>query len=228
MITVRSTVLFNGALPVLSERLVHVVAASSADRAEIARVCYTLGHHAEIYASYQELIDRRPDRGFVLAEDVEAFGGIRELLAAMTAEMFWLPVVALAHGPQPSRVVMAIKAGALDYLSLPCDPSCLREALTGAGQEAEVRIKVQREAEKARALIARLTNREREVLSLLVAGSSNKTIARDLEISPRTVEIHRAHMMTKLGASHSADAVRIWLQASMGPGAVLAEPPLAA
>ena len=124
--------------------------------------------------------------------------------------------------------VMALKAGALDYLSLPCDPSCLREALVDAGQEAEVRTQAQRQTEKARALIARLTNREREVLELLVAGSSNKTIARDLQISPRTVEIHRAHMMSKLGAGHSADAVRIWLQASMGPGTALAEPPLAA
>ena len=60
-----------------------------------------------------------------------------------------------------------------------------------------------------------LSGREREVLELLSAGCSNKEIARRLEISPRTVEIHRGNMMAKLGASHPADAVRVWIDAQL-------------
>jgi DNA-binding CsgD family transcriptional regulator len=60
-----------------------------------------------------------------------------------------------------------------------------------------------------------LSKREREVLELLALGSSNKLIARELSISPRTVEIHRSNMMTKLRAGHAAEAVRLWLQSGL-------------
>ena len=65
----------------------------------------------------------------------------------------------------------------------------------------------------ARQSIALLSKRESEVLELLSAGCSNKEIARRLEISPRTVEIHRGNMMAKLRAGHPADAVRLWIDA---------------
>ena len=80
-----------------------------------------------------------------------------------------------------------------------------------ADQHAERR---RREVEAQRA-IAMLSRREREVLELLSAGCSNKEIARRLDISPRTVEIHRGNMMTKLGAGHAADAVRLWIDAQL-------------
>jgi FixJ family two-component response regulator len=68
---------------------------------------------------------------------------------------------------------------------------------------------------EARSLISCLSGREREVLDWLTRGSSNKVIARELDISPRTVEIHRANMMAKLGASHAAEAVRLKLEARL-------------
>jgi len=68
---------------------------------------------------------------------------------------------------------------------------------------------------EARSRIENLSTREREVLDWLAQGSSNKAIARELQISPRTVEIHRANMMSKLGASHAADAVRLRLEAEL-------------
>lgn len=70
---------------------------------------------------------------------------------------------------------------------------------------------------EARDRIATLSAREREVLDWLADGSSNKVIARELDISPRTVEIHRANMMNKLGANHAAEAVRLKLEAKIEP-----------
>jgi FixJ family two-component response regulator len=74
---------------------------------------------------------------------------------------------------------------------------------------------VRRRTIEARQRIATLSGREREVLEYMVAGRTNKLIARELEISPRTVEIHRANMMSKLGARQSAEAVRLRLEAQV-------------
>jgi DNA-binding CsgD family transcriptional regulator len=71
---------------------------------------------------------------------------------------------------------------------------------------------------EARGRIASLSTREREVLHWLAEGSSNKNIARELDISPRTVEIHRANMMAKLGAKHAAEAVRLRIESDMRAG----------
>lgn len=200
------------------EAIVHIVALSSVERAEQARACYALGYHAEIYGNYEELIAERPFRGLVLAEDIAERGGIAGLVAAMAAHAFWLPVIATAAVADPRRVVEAVRSGALDYLTLPLESARLAAALEAATAESRAIGAAQRQAVEARSRLASLTARENEVLDLLVAGSSNKEIARVLEISPRTVEIHRANMMTKLDAHHAADAVRLRLEATMGPG----------
>ena len=201
------------------EKHVHIVARSSLERAEQARACYALGFHAEIYGNYEELIAAQPLRGLVLAEDIPERGGIATLVAGMSTHGLWLPIIATSVAADARRVVEAVRRGALDYLTLPLDAGRLRTALDTAVAEGQARGSAQRQAINARAKLATLTARETEVLDLLVAGSSNKTIARELEISPRTVEIHRANMMSKLGAHHAADAVRLRLEASLGEGA---------
>ena len=102
------------------------------------------------------------------------------------------------------NIVAAIKAGALDYLALPIKPDQLLRTLSKLEPEAEEFPLARRRVIEARNRIESLSGREREVLEWLSAGSSNKVIARELEISPRTVEIHRANMMAKLGAQHAA------------------------
>lgn len=204
------------------EKHVHVVALSSIERAEGARACYALGYHAEIYGNYEELIAVRPFCGLVLAQDIAERGGIGALIAGMAAHGFWLPVIATAEVTSPRRVVEAMRSGALDYLPLPLEREGLLAALETAVAEGQARGSAQRQAVNARTRLATLTARENQVLDLLVAGSTTKMMARAMDISPRTVEIHRANMMAKLGAHHAADAVRLRLDAATGGSAGMA------
>lgn len=202
-----------------SDRHIHIVAITSAARAERARLCFDLGYHAEIYSNCEDLLALAPTRGIALVEDIPDRGGIALLVERMSQRGFWLPVIATALEPEPGRGVEAIRSGALDYLALPLDEPRLSAALRHTEAEVAAIGQVQRRAVEARARLASLTVREREVLDLLASGASNKMIGRELQISPRTVEIHRANMMTKLGASHAADAVRLRLEAAVGmPG----------
>ena len=193
----------------------HIVCGESRSRAEQARIAFALGHHAEVYAEVDELLAHPPHEGIVLVSDDGRPGTVAELIRSLGEAGVWLPVVIAAREPPIGRIVEAIKAGALDYLRLPLEMGMfarsLQSILAEAGRHAARR---RREVEAQRA-VGLLSRREREVLDLLSAGCSNKEIARQLAISPRTVEIHRGNMMTKLGAGHAADAVRLWVDAQL-------------
>jgi FixJ family two-component response regulator len=192
----------------------HILDGDTARRAQLARLAFAAGHHAEIYASVAELLAHAPAGGLVLAHDDPVGEGIPRLISAMMQAGHWLPVIAIAETPETSAVVRAIKAGALDYLAMPGQIAPLNEAVGRAAAEAESFRAQRARAAEARQRISRLSQREREVLDRLAEGCSNKAIARDLEISPRTVEIHRMKMMGKLGARHAAEAVRLRIEAT--------------
>jgi two-component system response regulator FixJ len=126
-----------------------------------------------------------------------------------------LPVIIVTgHGDVP-LAVRAMKAGAVDFIEKPFDDELLlqsiKEALT-LGKEARGQASL---AQTAAARMALLTERERQVLECLVAGKANKVIAYELDISPRTVEIHRAHVMEKMQARSLSDVVRLALAAGV-------------
>ena len=73
---------------------IHVVTASSADRAEQARACYALGYHAEIYTSVEEFLGALPEKGIVMIVDEPESGGVTTLIACMSQRGVWLPVIA--------------------------------------------------------------------------------------------------------------------------------------
>ncbi len=192
----------------------HILDGDSARRAQLARLAFAAGHHAEIYANAEELLAHAPAGGLVLAQDDPVGQGIPDLIAGMMHAGHWLPVIAISDTPETSAVVRAIKAGALDYLAMPSQIAPLNDAVSSAAREADSFRAQRARAAEARQRISRLSTREREVLDRLAEGCSNKAIARELEISPRTVEIHRMKMMGKLGARHAAEAVRLRIEAT--------------
>jgi FixJ family two-component response regulator len=199
------------------KQVIHFVEPESRVRAELARVAFGLGHHAEVYADTEELLAHPPAEGVLALHDDGRPDGIAEALDRLTREGVWLPLLAMDHAPRTRQVVAAIKAGALDFLPLPLAPARLAQALAAIEGEAQAHAEARMRMMEARDRIARLSQREREVLDWLTEGNSNKTIARELAISPRTVEIHRANMMSKLGARHAAEAVRLRLEARLDP-----------
>jgi len=138
-----------------------------------------------------------------------------DLLKQLRALPQPIPVIVITgHGDVPLAVT-AMKYGAADFIEKPFDD----DALLGAVQAALERKQVEgrREAERAAVLdkLAALSARERQVLDGLVAGKPNKTIAYDLAISPRTVEIYRANLMSKMNAASLSDLVRMALVAGI-------------
>ena len=126
-----------------------------------------------------------------------------------------LPVIVITGHGDIALAVEAMKIGAVDFLEKPFDDDHLLSAVNSAlEQEADV---AQRNAEVhgIHDKLAALSNRERQVLEGLVAGSANKTIAFDLGISPRTVEIYRANLMTKMAANSLSDLVRMAMLAGI-------------
>lgn len=200
----------------MKQRLtIHIVDGDMRSRAEQARTAFALGHHAEVYDALDELLGRPPASGVLLVRQRALEPDLADLFDRLGKQGLWLPVVVCSGEPELDQVVAAIKHGALDYLLLPLDPTRLARSLTMVEREAAAHGAARRRLNYARGRVEMLSRREREVLEWLAEGSSNKVIARELEISPRTVEIHRANMMGKMGARHAAEAVRLWLEANL-------------
>lgn len=202
----------NDNLPRSGRQILHYVDCDVRERARFVQIAMQLGHHCELYDSIEELAAHPPREGILVVKDDPAIaGGIVPAMKRLEASGVWQSVVAVGVFPEPGKVVAAIKAGALDYLTAPVDPARVERSLARVTTEAEHQSRVRRRMIEAREKIGRLTTRESEVLELLTAGYSNKAIGQRLGISSRTVEIHRLNMMTKLGASHATSAIRIAL-----------------
>lgn len=153
---------------------------------------------------------RRPDVAIINF----AVGGDEGLavLRRVKSMRIGLPIFMIGNEPHVDHVVLAMKAGAADVLTKPIDTDHLLAAVRDALRQ-DVHVS---SIDSGRRLIEvrgfdELTPREREVLQLITNGQSNKEAGRELGISPRTIEVHRARVMEKLGARNTADLMRIVL-----------------
>ena len=177
------------------------------------------GLHSHLYGSAREfLADGLPKSGCVVADvRMPDMSGL-ELQEEIVRRDAHLPVIIItAHADVP-LAVRAMKAGAIDFIEKPFDDRQLIGSIRHAFEVGTRTRGRSVEAKRARDRLSLLTSRERSVLDILVRGRSNKVAAYELGISPRTVEIHRSHIMDKLHASSLSDLVRIVLMADDGQG----------
>ncbi|WP_160325585.1 response regulator transcription factor [Pelagerythrobacter marensis] len=194
--------------------LVHVIDSDTRRRAEVSRELLALGVHAEIYEDAGEFLRMLPARGAVLLVE-SSEDDLSEFMDSLRARQRYYPVSLYSETPRPERIVRALREGALDYLAWPFDPALFADALRKLNEDGDRQRRIERVRAEARALVEQLTMREREVLVSLLDGNSNKQIAAELDLSPRTVEIYRKNVMRKLGAKSASDAVRIGIYADL-------------
>ncbi len=162
------------------------------------------------YASAQEFLDAYDHRPGCLLLDVRMpeINGLA-LQQIMRDQDIRLPVIILTgHGDVP-MAVSAMKNGALDFLEKPFDDDVLLKLVDKAMAEAEERFSQMGEEQVLKEYYDTLSRREREVMELVVSGNSNREIAETLGISPKTVEVHRSRVMSKMRADNLAQLVQM-------------------
>ena len=197
--------------------IVHVIDDDEASRQSLAFLLESAQIGVRTYASAAMFLDLvSSTRASCVVTDVRMPGmsGI-ELLRRLKELGIEVPVIVITgHGDVP-LAVEAMKIGAADFLEKPFDDEVLLASVRSALRQRDGENKRRRERVEIDARLAALSNRERDVLTGLVAGRANKQIAYDLGISPRTVEIYRANLMNKMHAGSLSELVRMALVAGM-------------
>ena len=181
-----------------------------------AAITHCLGQsplHVEPFEDIAELISRWPHQGVLLIHD--GADAIAKAIGAMEGTGEWLPIIAFAEELILPRITDAIMQGAVDYLAWPFSEFELTESAIEVVRRAESVAGGKLRQAIARSKVQRLTIREREVLAGVAGGLSNRLIGEKLQISPRTVEIHRSNLLSKMGAVHSSEAIRIAVEAAI-------------
>jgi two-component system response regulator FixJ len=201
----------------MADARIYVVDDELAVRRSIGFMLKTAGMEVESFESGEAFLKVAAslDPGCVLL-DVR-LGGIDGLAVQQTLRDrgIMLPVIILTGHGDVALAVRAMKAGAVDFIEKPFEKAALLAAIGLAQLHNQGREQLHLLADAAQAQLNVLTPRERDVLDGLVNGNSNKVVAYDLGISPRTVEIHRANLMAKLGVHSLSDALRIAFTARM-------------
>lgn len=192
----------------MDNRIVHLIDDDEDVRRAVAFMLGTTGLAVRVYESASAFLaqDGRDLAGCIVSDvrmpGVDGLG----LMRALKERGQDVPVIIMTGHADVPLAVEAMKAGAVDFIEKPFTDDAMLAAVAvaldraGRGRDSGL--------DAVRARMASLTPREREVLDGLLAGHPNKTIAYDLGLSPRTVEVHRANVMTKMGASSLSELVR--------------------
>jgi two-component system response regulator FixJ len=213
-----------------TERIVHVVDDDPAVRRSLGQLLYSADFQCVGYESAVVFLEAAPriSAGCVLLDlQMPEIDGLA-VQGQLSRRGFDLPVIVITGHGDISTAVAAMKGGAVDFIEKPFDDkrlfASIEAALANSGPG-----RTDREAAEAADRIATLSPRERQVLDALVAGRPSKVIAHDLGISIRTVEVHRARMLERLGTRRLAAAIRLAVLANLAPnGARMAQQPAGA
>lgn len=197
----------------MTERVIHIVDDEAPVRSSLAFLLMSAGFAVRVHDSGPSFLEAMTDPATAcLVTDLRMpqMSGV-ELLEALAARGQSIPAIVITgHGDVPMAVA-AMKAGASDFIEKPFADEVLIDAIHRACAAAETRAESGPPPAVIRERVDQLTAREREILAGIVAGLPNKTIAYDLEISPRTVEVHRANIMSKMQAKSLPELVRMSL-----------------
>lgn len=191
--------------------IVHIVDDEDAVRASLATLLQIHGFSTRVYQSGNEFLSKVDPAvpGCALIDlKMPGLDGIA-LLRKMAESNVRVPVVMMTGFGEVATAVKAMQAGAADFLEKPLDEAELLTILNRLVANSQVSAKLEGLREQGQARLGRLTERERDVFNGLVMGKTNKGIALDLGISPRTVEVHRARVMEKLEARTLSDIVKL-------------------
>ncbi|MCP3373653.1 response regulator FixJ [Bradyrhizobium cajani] len=196
---------------------VYVIDDDEAMRDSLNFLLDSSGYKVTLFDTAQGFLDTLPGLAFgCVVSDVRMPGldGI-ELLKRMKAQNSPFPILIMTgHGDVP-LAVEAMKLGAVDFLEKPFEDDRLITMIETAIRQAEPAAKSDAIAQDVAARVASLSPRERQVMEGLIAGLSNKLIAREYDISPRTIEVYRANVMTKMQAGSLSELVRLAMRAGM-------------
>ena len=197
--------------------IVHIVDDDEAVRQSLAFLLGSAGLAVRLYDSATAFLAGLASvKGGCLVTDIRMpdMTGL-ELLHALKAKGCGLPAIVITGHGDVALAVEAMKAGAVDFIEKPFDEEAILHAVQAAlarGSEGEGG-----DAPAIAARLASLSERERQVLEGLIAGRPNKAIAYDLGISPRTVEVYRANLMTKMEARSLSELIRMAIVAKVAP-----------
>jgi two-component system, LuxR family, response regulator FixJ len=198
-------------------RKVYVIDDAEAMRDSLNFLLSSANFNVTLYQSAQNFIDSVSSLDFgCVVSDVRMPGldGI-ELLKRLKAVRCMFPVIIMTGHGDVALAVEAMKLGAVDFLEKPFEDDRLIGMIETAIKQAEPDARSEAAALDIASRIATLSPRERQVMDGLIAGLSNKLIAREYDISPRTIEVYRANVMTKMQAASLSELVRLAMRAGV-------------
>lgn len=201
-----------------TEETVFVVDDDAAVRDSLRALLESAAFRVEDFGSAATFLDSSaPERPGCLVVDIRMpdMDGLA-LQEELVRRRIALPAIVMTGHADVPLAVRAMKAGAVDFIEKPFKDEVLLDGVARALETGRQQRNQTGVAEAAKRRVAGLTQREREVLEHLVAGRANKMIAHELDISPRTVEVHRANLMEKMQARTLSDLVRMALEAGIG------------
>jgi two-component system response regulator FixJ len=198
-------------------RCAYVVDDDAGFRGSMLMLLESGGWTAQGFASAAAFAERAGelDPGILLLDlHLDGTSGL-DLLEGKAAALERFAVVMVTGAGEIETAVRSIKAGAVDFIEKPFEAGELLDRLDGIAKDFAVALQAKAATWDARRRVDALSPRERDVLERLLSGASNKHIARDLGLSPRTVEMHRARMLAKLGAATTVEAIEIGRRAGV-------------